>query len=75
MAARAAGLNSDKALARLQDLERRGEVQRVGKRWSTEAPRDDVAAAMDRLQARTNNLRIVRERARSADQSPARHRR
>jgi hypothetical protein len=27
MAARAAGVNSDKALARVQDLERRGEVQ------------------------------------------------
>jgi hypothetical protein len=65
MAARAAGLSSEKALARLQDLERRGEVQRVGKRWSTEPPRSDVAAAMDRLQARTSNLRIVREPARS----------
>ena len=64
MAARAAGLSSDKALARLQAMERRGEVQRVGKRWSTEPPRSDVAAAMDRLQARTSNLRIVRERAR-----------
>lgn len=64
MAARAAGLSSDKALARLQDLERRGEVHRVGKRWSTEPPRSDVAAAMDRLEARTSNLRIVRERAR-----------
>ena len=64
MAARAAGLNRDKALARLQDLERRGEIRRVGKRWSTEAPPSDVAAAMDRLQARTSNLRIVRERAR-----------
>jgi hypothetical protein len=38
MAARAAGLICAKALARLQDLERRGEVRRVGKRWSTEAP-------------------------------------
>jgi hypothetical protein len=64
MAARAAGLNSDKVLARLQDLERRGEVQRVGKRWSNQAPQNDVAAAIDRLQARTSNLRIVRERAR-----------
>ena len=63
MAARAAGLNSDKALTRLQDLERRGEVRRVGKRWSTESPPSDVAAAMDRLEARTSNLRIVRERA------------
>jgi hypothetical protein len=64
MAARAAGISSDKALARLQDLERRGQVQRVGKRWSTEAPQNDVAAAIDRLQAQTSNLRIVRERAR-----------
>ena len=64
MAARAAGLNRDKALARLEDLERRGEVRRVGKRWSTESPPSEVAAAMDRLQARTSNLRIVRERAR-----------
>ena len=64
MAARAAGLNSEKALARLEDLERRGEVRRVGKRWSTESPPSDVAAAMDRLQARTSNLRIVRDRAR-----------
>ena len=64
MAARAAGINSHRALARLQDLERRGEVRRVGKRWSTESPPSDLAAAMDRLQARTSNLRIVRERAR-----------
>jgi hypothetical protein len=64
MAARAAALNREKTLARLQDLERLGEVRRVGKRWSTEAPPSDVAAAMDRLQARTSNLRIVRERAR-----------
>jgi hypothetical protein len=65
MAARAAGLNNDKALARLQELERRGEVQRVGNRWSTESSPSDVAAAMDRLEARTSNLRIVRDRARS----------
>lgn len=64
MAARAAALNREKTLARLQELERRGEVRRVGKRWSTEAPPSDVAAAMDRLEARTSNLRIVRERAR-----------
>ena len=63
MASRAAGLSNEKALARLQDLERRGEVRRVGKRWSTEAPVSDLAAAMDRLEARTSNLRIVRERA------------
>jgi hypothetical protein len=64
MAARAAGLNNDKALVRLQDLERRGEVRRVGNRWSTQPPPTDVAAAMDRLEAQTSNLRIVRDRAR-----------
>ncbi len=63
-AARAAGLNNDKTLARLHDLERRGEVRRVGNRWSTESPPSDVASAMDRLEARTSNLRIVRDRAR-----------
>jgi hypothetical protein len=64
MAARAAGLNDDKALARLQELERLGEVHRVANRWSTEPPPGDVAAAMDRLEARTSNLRIVRGRSR-----------
>ena len=64
MVARAAGLSKDKALARLQDLERRGEVHRAGNRWSTGPSPDAVALAMDRLQARTSNLRIVRDRAR-----------
>jgi hypothetical protein len=64
MAARAAGLNQDKTLARLEELERLGEVQRLGNRWSTEAPPSEVASAMDRLEARTTNLRIVRDRAR-----------
>jgi hypothetical protein len=64
MAARAAGLNSEKTLARLRDLERQGDVRRVGKRWSTESPPSDIASAMDRLEARTSNLRIVRDRAR-----------
>ncbi len=64
MAARAAGLNTDKTLARLRDLERRGEVRRVGNRWSTEAPPSEIASAMDRLEARTSNLRIVRDRTR-----------
>ena len=64
MVARAARLNNDKALARLQDLERRGEVRRVGNRWSTEPPPSEVAEAMDRLEARTSNLRIVRNRSR-----------
>ena len=63
MAARASGLNNDKTLARLQKLERRGEVRRVGNRWSTESPPGEIAAAMDRLEARTSNLRIVRDRA------------
>lgn len=62
MAARAAGLNNAKTLARLQDLERRGEVWSDGNRWTTEQPPTDLSAAMDRLQARTSNLRIVRER-------------
>jgi hypothetical protein len=61
-AARAAGLNQDKTLARLQELERRGEIQRVGNRWSTASPPSDMASAMDRLEARTSNLRIVRDR-------------
>jgi DNA-binding Lrp family transcriptional regulator len=64
MVAREAGLSDEKALARLQQLERRGQVRRVGKRWSTESLPSDVEAAMDRLAARTSNLRIVREPAR-----------
>ncbi|HWF75212.1 MAG TPA: hypothetical protein VG186_17835 [Solirubrobacteraceae bacterium] len=63
MAARAAGLNNAKTLARLEDLERRGELWRDGNRWTTEEPPSDLSAALDRLQARTSNLRIVRERA------------
>ena len=42
-----------------------GDVRRVGKRWSTESPPSELTAAMDRLQARTSNVRIVRERARA----------
>ena len=64
MVARAAGLNKGKALVRLQDLERRGEVHRVGNRWSTGPSPDAVALALDRLQTRTSNLRIVRDRSR-----------
>lgn len=63
-AARAAGLNNAKTLARLHELERRGEVRRVGNRWSTQAPPSEIASAMDRLAARTTNLRIVKDRAR-----------
>lgn len=64
VAARAAGLNQGTTIARLEELERRGEVHRVGNRWSTGQSPDAVALAMDRLEARTSNLRIVRERAR-----------
>ncbi|MDQ6776124.1 MAG: hypothetical protein M3071_07895 [Actinomycetota bacterium] len=62
MAAKAAGLGNERTLARLQDLEREGKVRRVGKRWTTEAPPTDLTAAIDRLEARTSNLRIIRER-------------
>jgi hypothetical protein len=60
--AKAAGLNHEKTLSRLQALGAAGEVQQVGKRWSNEPPSTDIEAAMDRLQARTSNLRIVRSR-------------
>lgn len=63
MAARAAGLNRDKTVARLEDLERRGEIHRVGNRWATGPAPDAVALALDRLEARTSNLRIVRDRS------------
>ncbi len=62
MAARAAGLNNEKTVARLQDMERRGEVRRDGNRWTTEAAPTDLTAAIDRLEARTSNLRIIRDR-------------
>ena len=60
--AKAAGLNHERTLHRLGALEGTGEVRQVGKRWSTEAPSTDVEAAFDRLQARTSNLRIIRDR-------------
>jgi hypothetical protein len=60
--AKAAGLHPDKALVRLQQLEAVGEVRRVGNRWSTEPALSDLEGAFDRLQARTSNLRIVRDR-------------
>jgi hypothetical protein len=66
MVAQAASVNKHKALARLHDLERRGEVHRVGNRWSSGPSPDAIALAMDRLQARTSNLRIVRDRARTS---------
>lgn len=60
--AKAAGLNHEKTLRRLHSLHAAGEVQQVGKRWSNEPPSTDIEAAMDRLQARTTNLRIVTTR-------------
>jgi predicted Rossmann fold nucleotide-binding protein DprA/Smf involved in DNA uptake len=60
--AKAAGLNHAKTLSRLHALRAAGEVQQVGKRWSSEPPSTDIEAAFDRLQARTSNLRIVRDR-------------
>ena len=60
--AKAAGLNHDKTLKRLRALQAAGEVQQVGKRWSIQPPSTDVEAAFDRLQARTSNLRIIRDR-------------
>jgi hypothetical protein len=62
--AKAAGLNHEKVLARLHALEAEGEIQQVGKHWSTQPPSTDLEAAFDRLQARTGNLRIVKERER-----------
>ena len=60
--AKAAGLNHEKTVRRLHTLHEAGEVQQVGKRWSNEPPSTDIDAALDRLQARTTNLRIVRDR-------------
>jgi hypothetical protein len=60
--AKTAGLNHEKTLNRLHALQAVGEVQKIGKRWTSEPPPTDVEAAVDRLQARTSNLRIVRER-------------
>ena len=61
--AKAAGLNHAKTLKRLRQLEASGGVREVGKRWSTEPPSSDLEGAFDRLQARTNNIRIVRDRS------------
>jgi hypothetical protein len=61
--AKAAGLNHAKTLRRLRELEASGGVREVGKRWSTEAPSSDLEGALDRLQARTSNIRIVRDRS------------
>lgn len=61
--AKAAGLNHTKTLRRLRQLEASGGVREVGKRWSTEPPSSDLEGAFDRLQARTSNIRIVRDRS------------
>ena len=61
--AKAAGLNHAKTVRRLRQLAASGEVREVGKRWSTEAPPTDIDEALDRLQARTSNIRIVRDRS------------
>ena len=61
--AKAAGLNQAKTLRRLRQLEASDEVREVGKRWSTEPPSSDLEGAFDRLQARTSNIRIVRDRS------------
>jgi hypothetical protein len=62
--AKAARLNPTKTLGRLRELEASGEVRQVGKRWSTKQPSNDIERAFDRLQARTSNVRIVRDRSR-----------
>ena len=60
--AKAAGLNHAKTLRRLRQLAESGEIRAVGKRWSNEPPPSDLDEALDRLQARTSNIRIVRDR-------------
>ena len=61
--AKAAGLNDAKTLRRLRRLAESGEIRQVGKRWSTEQPPSDLDEALDRLKARTSNIRIVRDRS------------
>ena len=61
--AKAAGLNHTKTLKRLRQLEASGGVREVGKRWTTEPPPSDLEGAFDRLQARTSNIRIVRDKS------------
>jgi hypothetical protein len=61
--AKAAGLNHAKTLQRLRQLAASGEIRQVGKRWSTERPPSEIDLALERLQARTNNIRIVRDRS------------
>lgn len=59
--ARAAGLNHEKTVRRLRRLAELGEIRQVGKRWSTERDPSDLDQALERLQARTSNIRFVRD--------------
>jgi len=59
--AKAAGLNHEKTLRRLRQLAESGDIRQVGKRWSTERPPTDLDEALHRLQARTSNIRFVRD--------------
>ena len=61
--AKAAGLPQAKTLRRLRQLAASGEIREIGNRWSTEPPPSDLDQALDRLKARTNNIRIVRDRS------------
>lgn len=61
--AKAAGLNQARTLRRLRQLAASGEIREIGKRRSTERPPSDIDEALDRLQARTSNIRIVRDRS------------
>ncbi len=61
--AKAAGLNHAKTVRRLRELAEAGEVREVGKRWSTEPAPSDLDEALDRLKARTSNIRIVRDKS------------
>ena len=61
--AKAAGMQQAKTLRRLRQLAASGEIREVGKRWSTEPAPTDLDEALDRLQARTSNIRIVRDRS------------
>jgi predicted Rossmann fold nucleotide-binding protein DprA/Smf involved in DNA uptake len=61
--AKTAGLPQAKTLRRLRQLAASGEIREVGKRWSTNPSPTDLDEALDRLQARTSNIRIVRDRS------------
>jgi len=61
--AKAAGLPQAKTLRRLRQLAASGEIREVGKRWSTAPPPTDLDEALVRLQARTSNIRIVRDQS------------